>query len=59
MGRHKKISRNQWALSCVNIRPEQKQRFDKLFKKSKLSYASELFEKMLSTIEREMESEKR
>jgi hypothetical protein len=59
MGRHKKISRNQWALSCINIRLDQKQRFDKLFKKSKLVYASELFEKMLSTIEREIESEKR
>jgi hypothetical protein len=55
MSRHKTIPRSQWALCNLNIRPKQKSRFDRIFKKlkteKKVTYASELFEKMLADFE--------
>jgi hypothetical protein len=55
MSRHKTIPRSQWALCNLNIRPKQKSRFDRIFKRLKavkqVTYASELFEKMLSDYE--------
>jgi hypothetical protein len=55
MSRPKLIPLGQWALDHINIRPQQKKRFDRLFKKlktdKKVTYASELFEIMLSDME--------
>ena len=55
MSRHKTMPRTQWALTQVNIRPQQKNRFDRLLKKMRadkiITYASELFELMLSDYE--------
>jgi hypothetical protein len=55
MSRHKTLPLNQWALRGLNIRPQQKDRFDRIFKglkaDKKVMYASELFEQMLSAYE--------
>jgi Trp operon repressor len=46
---------SQWAICSLNIRPKQKDRFDRLLKMlktdKKVTYASELFEIMLSDME--------
>ena len=55
MSRHKTLPLSQWARCNLNIRPQQKSRFDRIFKKlkadKKVTYASELFEQMLSGYE--------
>jgi hypothetical protein len=55
MSRPKTMPMSQWALEKINIRPQQKIRFDRIFntlKKSEvITYASELFELMLSDYE--------